>query len=220
MAAPRCRLCATVLRDTFVDLGTTPLCEHYVSAEHYHEPEPVYPLRSYVCASCHLVQLEALLSPRDLERGIVRLALLHAPLPAQQLERVEAGMWCGAISLHFGHMIADFAMRIAASNRFDREIPLVFSVPPFRDPEPPSHFWQIIDHFGIERQRVLLVRTPTRFGQLYVVPQAERPFGGGPSRRHLNLMDAISGYGKAADLDLDCVFTSRAQLPGSTSKRG
>ena len=157
--------------------------------------------------------IDPLLSPRDLEREIVRLALLHAPLPAQQLERVEAGMWCGAISLHFGHMIADFAMRIAASNRFDREIPLVFSVPPFRDPEPPSHFWQIIGHFGIERQRVLLVRTPTRFGQLYVVPQAERPFGGGPSRRHLNLMDAISGYGKAADLDLDCVFTSRAQLP-------
>ena len=62
MAAPVCRSCAAVLRHVFVDLGTTPLCESYVSAECYHEPEPVYPLRAYVCASCFLVQLEALVA--------------------------------------------------------------------------------------------------------------------------------------------------------------
>src|SRR5205085_11800446 len=123
--------------------------------------------------------------PRNLESEIARLALLHTPSPAQRSERVDAGIWCGAISLHFGHMVADFAMRIAASNRFDPKMPLVFSVPPFPNPEPPSYFWQIIDHFGIARPRILLVRTPIRFGQIYVLPQAERPFGGGPSPRHL-----------------------------------
>ena len=104
-------------------------------------------------------------------------------------------------------------MRIAASSRFDPEMPLVFSVPPLRDPEPPSHFWEITDHFAIERPRVLLVRTPTRFGRLYVLPQAERPFGGAPSEQHLDLMDAISAHIKAPDRDLDYVFVSRSRLP-------
>src|SRR4030095_16821609 len=60
MSAPACRFCAAALRHVFVDLGTTPLCESYVSAERYHEPEAVYPLRAYVCAPSSLVRLEAL----------------------------------------------------------------------------------------------------------------------------------------------------------------
>jgi hypothetical protein len=59
MSAPICRFCKAALHHTFVDLGATPLCESYVSAERYDEPEAVYPLRAYVCAKCFLVQLEA-----------------------------------------------------------------------------------------------------------------------------------------------------------------
>jgi SAM-dependent methyltransferase len=60
MPAPTCRLCAAALRHVFVDLGTTPLCESYVSPEQVDDAEPCYPLRAYVCGSCFLVQLEAL----------------------------------------------------------------------------------------------------------------------------------------------------------------
>jgi hypothetical protein len=152
------------------------------------------------------------LSPRELEAEISRLAATQAPLPGQIFDSVDAGIWCGGISLHFGHMVADFGMRIAGSSRVDPVMPLVFSVPPFRGPEPPAHFWQIIDHLGAERRRVLLIRKPTRFGRLYVLPQAERPFGGGPSRQHLSLMDAITGSESAPERDLECVFVSRARL--------
>jgi 2-polyprenyl-3-methyl-5-hydroxy-6-metoxy-1,4-benzoquinol methylase len=62
MVQPTCRFCCAPLQHIFVDLGTTPLCESYVSAERYHEPEPFYPLRAYVCDSCYLVQVEALVS--------------------------------------------------------------------------------------------------------------------------------------------------------------
>jgi hypothetical protein len=110
-------------------------------------------------------------------------------------------------------MIADFGMRIAASGGIDPKLPLVFSLPPFREPEPPVHFWQILDHLGIDRSRVLLLRTPTRFARLHVLPQAERPFGGRPSRRHLALMDAITASTTPPEGDLDCVFVSRARLP-------
>jgi SAM-dependent methyltransferase len=63
MNAMTCRFCSTPLRHTFVDLGTTPLCESFVSADAYHEPEPFYPLHAYVCAKCFLVQLEEFAPP-------------------------------------------------------------------------------------------------------------------------------------------------------------
>ena len=135
------------------------------------------------------------LSPPELDAELARLAATHAPLPHQVLAAQDSGFWCGPISLHFGHMVADFSMRIAASSRSDPAAPLVFSLPPLREPDPPPFFWQIIDHLGVERARVLLLRQPTRFRRLYVLPQAERPFGGGPNRRHLDVLDALTRPG-------------------------
>jgi hypothetical protein len=66
MSAATCRSCAAVLQHTFVDLGVTPLCESYVSPERYGEAEPFYPLRAYVCASCYLVQLEAVVPAAEI----------------------------------------------------------------------------------------------------------------------------------------------------------
>ena len=54
-----CRLCGARLDTTVVDLGTTPLCESYLSADQLLASEPVYPLRVFVCTRCWLVQLPA-----------------------------------------------------------------------------------------------------------------------------------------------------------------
>jgi len=61
-----CLFCRTPLRHTFVDLGMSPLCESYVSAEQLNSMEPFYPLHVYVCESCFLVQLEEFVSPSDI----------------------------------------------------------------------------------------------------------------------------------------------------------
>src|SRR2546421_4540284 len=53
-----CRFCGTKLEHTFVDLGMSPLCESYVSADHLNDMEPFYPLHVYVCGECFLVQLQ------------------------------------------------------------------------------------------------------------------------------------------------------------------
>jgi len=53
----QCRFCRQPLRHTFVDLGLSPLCESYVSATQLGEPESLYPLHSFVCDGCFLVQL-------------------------------------------------------------------------------------------------------------------------------------------------------------------
>jgi SAM-dependent methyltransferase len=61
-----CRFCATSLGRPFIDLGTSPLCESYVTQESYNGAEPFYPLRLYVCERCFLVQLEALVTAEQI----------------------------------------------------------------------------------------------------------------------------------------------------------
>lgn len=52
-----CRFCRAPLRQTFVDLGLSPLCESYVAASQLKDPETLYPLHAFVCERCFLVQL-------------------------------------------------------------------------------------------------------------------------------------------------------------------
>lgn len=136
------------------------------------------------------------------------------PHPSDHMaERADRGIWCGPVSQHFGHMVADFGMRIAASSLLDERTPLVFSIAEAAGSEAPEFFWHIIDHLGVDRSRVLLVRRPVRFAELAVVPQAERRFGGGPAPRHLALMDAIAAPSAPPERDVDCVFVSRGLWP-------
>jgi len=54
---PTCRFCQAPLKQTFVDLGMSPLCESYIRADQLDAMEPFYPLHVRVCESCYLVQL-------------------------------------------------------------------------------------------------------------------------------------------------------------------
>jgi hypothetical protein len=60
--SPVCRFCGAALQHTFVDLGMSPLCESYLSAEQQNHMEPFYPLHVWVCEKCYLVQLEEYVS--------------------------------------------------------------------------------------------------------------------------------------------------------------
>jgi len=61
-----CLFCAAPLRHTFVDLGMSPLCESYLTAEQLNQMEPFYPLHAYVCEQCFLVQVQEYVSPEGL----------------------------------------------------------------------------------------------------------------------------------------------------------
>jgi 2-polyprenyl-3-methyl-5-hydroxy-6-metoxy-1,4-benzoquinol methylase len=61
-----CRFCGSRLESTFVDLGMSPLCESYVSADHLNQMEPFYPLHVYVCGKCFLVQLQEYVTPEHI----------------------------------------------------------------------------------------------------------------------------------------------------------
>ena len=55
----KCRHCGQPLHLPFLDLGSAPPSNAYLSAESLREPETWYPLRLLVCQNCRLVQTEA-----------------------------------------------------------------------------------------------------------------------------------------------------------------
>jgi len=68
IAHPPCRLCGAPLEQTFVDLGKSPLCESFLSAEQLEGEEHFYPLHVRVCDECLLVQLEAYVPAEEIFR--------------------------------------------------------------------------------------------------------------------------------------------------------
>ncbi|TAM69481.1 MAG: class I SAM-dependent methyltransferase [Microbacteriaceae bacterium] len=63
--APRCRLCGATLTQTFVDLGMSPPCEDFLTAERLDTMERFYPLNVRLCTHCLLVQLPDYVDPAD-----------------------------------------------------------------------------------------------------------------------------------------------------------
>jgi SAM-dependent methyltransferase len=57
-----CRFCRAPLETEFVDLGSSPLANSYLSAQQLAEMEPFYPLTVYVCGECFLVQLPSVVT--------------------------------------------------------------------------------------------------------------------------------------------------------------
>jgi SAM-dependent methyltransferase len=67
MTKSNCRFCGTPLDWDFVDLGTTPLANSYVTSEDITQGRDTrYPLHVRVCPSCYLVQVEATVSPESI----------------------------------------------------------------------------------------------------------------------------------------------------------
>jgi len=63
---PECRFCQSELKYVVVSLGKSPLSNSYLSEKQLHQMEPFYPLDVYVCQKCFLVQIEEVVSPKDI----------------------------------------------------------------------------------------------------------------------------------------------------------
>src|SRR6478672_3459379 len=66
MKSASCRFCGRNLTHTFIDLGMSPLCESFLTAEQLNQMEPFYPLHVYVCENCFLVQLQEYVRPEHI----------------------------------------------------------------------------------------------------------------------------------------------------------
>jgi len=61
-----CRICGTELSHVFADLGATPLCESFLEESQLNGMEPFYPLLTFVCENCFLVQLQEFVAPEEI----------------------------------------------------------------------------------------------------------------------------------------------------------
>jgi 2-polyprenyl-3-methyl-5-hydroxy-6-metoxy-1,4-benzoquinol methylase len=61
-----CRFCQSELKVIFADLGMSPLANSYLKEEQLDKMEPFYPLCSFVCEKCLLVQLDEFESPKNI----------------------------------------------------------------------------------------------------------------------------------------------------------
>lgn len=53
----KCRFCKSNLKYTFIDLGMSPFANSYLKIENLNQEEQIYPLHTFVCDQCFLVQL-------------------------------------------------------------------------------------------------------------------------------------------------------------------
>ena len=63
MLKNRCRFCENTLEQTFIDLEMSPLSNAFVNRNNLNKAEKFYPLHTYICEHCFLVQLNQFESP-------------------------------------------------------------------------------------------------------------------------------------------------------------
>ncbi len=54
----KCRFCKSELHDVFLDLGSAPPSNAFLTAESLEAPEIYFPLKLFVCGTCRLVQVD------------------------------------------------------------------------------------------------------------------------------------------------------------------
>ena len=65
MVSQNCRFCNFELNETFTDLGDSPLANSYLKESDF-DKETFYPLCTFLCKNCFLVQLEELETPENI----------------------------------------------------------------------------------------------------------------------------------------------------------
>ena len=107
LKGPECRFCKTPLHHTLVDLGMSPLCESYLTAEQLNRMEPFYPLHVFVCDRCFLVQLEEYVSPESIFTEYAYFSS-YADSWLQHAKRYTEAM-IGRFGIHAGSRVVELA---------------------------------------------------------------------------------------------------------------
>src|SRR6202167_3405413 len=111
-AAKPCRFCGTGLQQTFVDLGMSPLCETYPSAEQLNHGEVYYPLHVYVCEQCWLVQVEEY----ECAENIFSDYAYFASFSDSWLKHCEK--YCNEMQARFGLNAQSFVVEVASNDGY------------------------------------------------------------------------------------------------------
>jgi hypothetical protein len=103
----RCRSCEAPLEHTFVDLGTTPLANSYLPPGDLTRSETFYPLKTFVCGQCWLVQLPVVQSATEIFGDYAYFSSYSDSWLEHARTYVE-GM-IGKLGLNAGHLVVELA---------------------------------------------------------------------------------------------------------------
>ena len=117
---PACRFCRSPLTQSFVDLGMSPLCESYRTADQLDQMEPFFPLHARVCSECFLVQLGEYVTPAEIFTEYAYFSsyaeswVQHARVYADrmmELLRLGSGSTVVEVASNDGYLLQHFAAK-------------------------------------------------------------------------------------------------------------
>lgn len=128
-------------------------------------------------------------------------------------EIAEDAVWGGYVHPHFGHLIAEHLTRILPSLKARPDDLVLFMVEPDRDPSAvPAFFHEILQWYGVPRERIRIIAEPTLVRRLSVVGQGEMLWGKAPDASYLDLLDALPARHGLDPVAGDIVYVARTGL--------
>lgn len=127
--------------------------------------------------------------PRHSRNGL-RMNSTLVPIP-DNLPRIDESLiWGGTVHRHFGHQVAEYSTRVLQAATTLPNFRILFSLWSGGEIDQiPSFFWQIMDWYGISRDRVVFALTPFIASEIWVAAQSEQLGGPGPSQAYLRLLE-------------------------------
>jgi SAM-dependent methyltransferase len=107
-----CRLCGSLLKHTFVDLGMSPPCENFLQANQVDQMEAYFPLHVLVCDTCFLVQLKEYMSPESIFTEYAYFSSFSTSWVA------HAKAYCEAITKRLGLGPDSLAVELASNDGY------------------------------------------------------------------------------------------------------
>ncbi len=182
---------------TFRDVPVMPL-----QALHEHDPQggPLWP------------DFDAQTTARFCRQSGVPVDAAPTPEPCEDEVREDA-IWGGYAHPHFGHLVAEHLTRILPGIQARPDDVVLFMVEKGRDPATVApHFYDVLQWYGLPRERVRIIARPTPVRRLSVVPQGEVLWGKAPEPDYLDLLDALPERHAIAPVAGDIVYVTRSGL--------
>jgi hypothetical protein len=182
---------------TFRDVPVMPL-----QALHEHDPQggPLWP------------DFDAQTTARFCRQSGVPVDAAPTPEPCEDEVREDA-IWGGYAHPHFGHLVAEHVTRILPGIQARPDDVVLFMVEKGRDPATVApHFYDVLQWYGLPRERVRIIARPTLVRRLSVVPQGEVLWGKAPEPDYLDLLDALPERHAIAPVAGDIVYVTRSGL--------
>lgn len=109
----KCRFCATPLHDVFLDLGSAPPSNAFLTEDNLNSPETWFPLKLFTCSNCRLVQVDEVQSHAAL---FAPDYVYHSSFSRSWLAHAERYVEQAAARLNLGH--DSLVMEIASNDGY------------------------------------------------------------------------------------------------------